>query len=134
MSTKSKGTRYERELIHMFYNTNTWIASRMAGSGSIPLPSPDLLAGYKNRSLAIECKAIKNPYYHFNKTKIKELIDFSDRFGAEPWLAIRFDNKGWFFLTPEDLKTSPKGHSVSLKLAGEKGIKFEKLTEIKKPF
>lgn len=127
MSSKSKGTRYERELLHMFYNTNAWIASRIAGSGSIPLPSPDLLAGCKNRSLAIECKSIKNPYYHFSEDKLKDLLEFSEKFGAEPWLAIRFDNKGWFFLKPDDLKESGKGRSVSLDLASAKGIRFQDL-------
>jgi len=127
MTSKSKGTRYERELLHMFYSTNSWIASRMAGSGSIPIPSPDLIAGYKNRSLAIECKALKNCYYHFAESKIKELLEFSNKFGAEPWLAIRFNNKGWHFIKPEDLKVSPKGYSVNLELLETKGIKFNDL-------
>ena len=125
---KRKGTRAERELLHMFYNTNTWIASRMAGSGSIPLPSPDILAGYKNKTLAIECKSLKNHYYHFSKKEIDELNEFAKRFGATAWLGIRFDNLGWHFIKPEQLKESKKGHSVNLKLAQEKGIKFEELT------
>jgi Holliday junction resolvase len=128
---KRKGVRAERELLHMFYNTDSWIASRIAGSGSIPLPSPDLLAGYKNRTLAIECKSLKNPYYHFAESKIQDLIKFSERFGAEAWLAIKFNNKGWFFLKPEGLKKSKKGYSVSLELAQQNGIRFEDLIKQK---
>ena len=56
---KSKGTRGERELFHLFWN-NQWGCIRTAGSGSTPLPAPDLLASKKNRYLAIECKVLKN--------------------------------------------------------------------------
>jgi len=56
--SKRKGTLYERELFHMFWNSS-WAAVRSAGSGSTPLPAPDILAGNKEKLLAIECKAIK---------------------------------------------------------------------------
>jgi len=131
MSSKGKGTRAERELIHMFHDTKTWIALRAAGSGSTPLPCPDLLAGNNIRKLAIECKSIKARKKYFDKVEIKELIEFSTIFGAEPWLAVRYDNEGWYFVTPEDLEETKKGNpSLSLHVAMKKGLRFPELIGI----
>ena len=58
--SKKKGNRTERELMNMFFDTGTHICLRAAGSGSTPLPCPDLLVGGKGSVLAIECKAGKN--------------------------------------------------------------------------
>lgn len=129
MGTKAKGTRAERELLHKFYNTGSWIAVRAAGSGSIPLPCPDILAGNSNRKLAIECKSIKGKSYYFDKKEIKELIDFSTKFGAEAWIGVRFDNRGWYFLPAHELNLSKKNQvpSINFKNAELKGLKFEEL-------
>lgn len=129
MTTKAKGTRAERELIHKFYNTGSWIAVRAAGSGSIPLPCPDILAGSAHRKLAIECKSIKSKSYYFDKKEIKDLIDFSKTFGAEAWVGVRFDNYGWLFLQAHELSLSKINQvpSINFKSAKEKGLKFEEL-------
>ena len=58
MSTKSKGSNAERELIHMFWSKG-FAAIRSAGSGSMKYPSPDLLVAKNNKILAIECKITK---------------------------------------------------------------------------
>ena len=67
MSLKSKGINGERELIHKFWNTNSWAAVRVAGSGSMKYPSADILASNKLRKLAIECKVIKEHKKYFEK-------------------------------------------------------------------
>lgn len=128
MSSKGKGSRLERELIQKFYDTGVFIPLRAAGSGSTPLPCPDLLVGGKGRVLAIECKGGKSSRY-INKKQISELKEFAEKFGAEPWLGARFNNTEWLFLTLENLKESRTGNNfvVDLKLAREKGIKFEDL-------
>ncbi len=129
MGSKEKGTRAERELLHLFWEQG-WASSRMAGSGSIPLPSPDIIAGTKDRVLAIECKSIKKGGKYFYKEEIEQLKEFADRFGAEPWLGIRFDNIGWFFIQPEHLKQTEEGNfSVSLDLAKKKGLVFDVLVK-----
>jgi|SRR3989344_2065846 len=126
--SKAKGSRLERELINMFFETGNHIALRAAGSGSTPLPCPDLLVGGNGRVLAIECKAGKGARY-IKKKQIEELKIFSEKFGAEPWLGARFDNNEWLFLTIEELKTSKTGNNfvVDLKLAKEKGKTFKDL-------
>ena len=125
--SKSKGSRTERELLHLFWEKK-WLATRMAGSGVMPFPCPDLLVGKKGRVLAIECKSGKTTRY-IAKQQVEELIDFAKGFGAEPWIAIRFDNMGWFFLKPNNLDFTGKNYSVSKELALSKGINF---TEIAK--
>ena len=113
--SKKKGTRAERELMHMFWSKGFGV-TRSAGSGSTPLPNPDILVGKNKRYLAIECKSLNKGSKFFPKEEISELTEFSKRFCAEPWLAIRFDREGWYFIQPKHLKKSENGNfSVSLK-------------------
>jgi Holliday junction resolvase len=129
MSSKSKGTRYERELFHLI-NKSGWQPIRIAGSGSTTITSTDLVVGNKKkkRHLAIECKSIKGKNKHLPSYEIKQLLDFSNKFGAEPWLAIRFNQLGWYFLNPKRLKKSKKGNfNISVELAKSKGIKLKEL-------
>ena len=126
MSSKRKGTRYERELIHFFYNEG-WGTLRSAGSGSTPLPSPDIIVSNSKKILAIECKAINSKRKYFSQKEISELKQFSDKFGAIPLIAIRFDRIGWFFIHMKDLGFSKTNHFISLDLAQKKGLKFEEI-------
>ncbi|MBS3146457.1 Holliday junction resolvase [Candidatus Woesearchaeota archaeon] len=131
MGSKRKGTRAERELIHMFYDSNEWIAVRAAGSGSIPLPCPDIIVGNGKRRLAIECKSLGNTIKYFKKQELAELLEFSKKFGAEAWVGIRFDHIGWFFLQPDKLELSSKGTpSISVSEAKSKGISFDQLIKL----
>ena len=127
MASKNKGTRAERELLHKFYDTKSWICLRAPGSGSIPIPSTDLLAGNGHRYLAIECKSVKKDSKYLTLKEIEDLIFFAKKFGAEPWVGIRFDNIGWYFISPDDLKKSGKMYVISLKFAESMGVKFDEL-------
>lgn len=124
---KTKGNRTERELFHLFWD-NGWAIVRSAGSGSTPLPAPDLLAGKENRTLAIECKSIKKGKRYLNKEDFDQLVTFASLFGAEAWLGIRFNNLEWHFVKPEDLElTKSNNYILSLNLIKNKGITFDKL-------
>lgn len=129
MGSKGKGSRTERELVHLFNNTGTWSAIRVAGSGLTKDPNPDILAGNRKRHLAIECKSIKGEYKHLYKEDIEQVKSFAEKFGAEPWIAIRFNIKGWYFLRPEDLAQTKSSENlmINLRLAEEKGLRFSKL-------
>ncbi len=129
MSRKSKGINAERELIHLFWSRG-WAALRIAGSGSMRYPSPDILAGNKRRRLAIECKASKSSYQYLSKEEIRQLKQFGTIFGAEPWIGIRFNNEKWMFLTIDDLKETGKNYVISSENARLKGVSFEELTHI----
>ena len=126
--SKQKGARTERELLNMFYSTGRYIACRVAGSGSTPLPAPDLVVGGMNRVLAIECKSGEKARREIRKEQIEELKIFSKLFGAEPWVGVRFDSMPWYFLEPKYLgKGKGKHFFVNPELVLKKGISFEEL-------
>lgn len=124
---KAKGSNSERELFHMLWE-NSWGCVRVAGSGSTTRPAPDLLAGDGKRMIAIECKAVGDDKKYFNHIEIEELIEFSRMFGAEAWIAVKFDNKGWWFIPAEKLKKS-KGNNFSadLEFLKKEGLIFDEL-------
>jgi Holliday junction resolvase len=126
VSRKSKGINAERELIHKFWS-NGWSACRIAGSGSMRYPSPDIIAGNNVRKIAIECKATKEIRQYFTKKEICELKEFCRLFGAEPWTGVKFDRVDWYFLTVEDLENNGEGYSISIEGAKRKGFVFEEL-------
>jgi len=125
--SKAKGTRAERELFHLFWKNN-FAAIRSAGSGSTTMPAPDILAGSKDKLFAIECKSIKNERQHFPKKEIQELIEFSNTINAIPYVGMRFDNYGWFFLDANKLeKNKNENYTITLKHSQTNGISFDEL-------
>jgi Holliday junction resolvase len=129
MSHKSRGINAERDLIHKFWESG-WAAMRAAGSGSSQYPSPDLVASNNVRKLAIECKLTVDERKYFTSQEVKELVYFSQKFGAEPWLAVKFVRKPWYFFTVECMTETKGGNFlVTLEQAESRGIEFEELIE-----
>ncbi len=126
MNTKAKGTKGERELIKVF-NENGWSAIRAAGSGSSPYPSPDILAGNAMRRVAIECKVTKESKKYFPPEELEQLRGFSQKFGAESWIGVKFAREPWYFLLLEDLEQTGSNWAVSLELAKRKGLVVDEL-------
>lgn len=123
--SKKKGSRVERELLNLFWE-NKFLCIRVAGSGSMPFPCPDLLVGKKNKSFAIECKSSRLDKRYITERQITELKDFAKGFGAEPWIGMRFNNMEWYFLKPQQLgRNGGKNFFVTKDLALEKGISFK---------
>jgi len=129
MGIKAKGSNAERQLVHMFWETGMWAAHRIAGSGSSKYPSPDIIASNNLRKIAIEAKTAKNPPIYIPISEILALKKFATMFGAEPWVAVKFNRKEWFFLTLEDLKITTNNYSISLELAQMKGLLFEEFVK-----
>ena len=128
MNQKSKGIKAEREIIHLFWK-NGWSACRVAGSGSMKYPSPDVIAGNNVRKLAIECKVTKDVRQYFTGKEIMELQEFSQIFGAEPWVGVKFNKVNWYFMTLEDIKDAGEGYSINIQMAKRKGFLFEELVK-----
>lgn len=106
---------------------------RVAGSGSMPFPCPDLLAGKGGRSFAIECKSCKSDRRYITEEQVNELKEFAKGFGAEPLIGMRFNREGWKFLKPEHLgRNGGKHFFISKDLCQEKGITFETLVNSRK--
>lgn len=126
MSTKSRGSQGERELVHKFWDAN-WAAFRAAGSGSVKYPVPDVIAGNAARKLAIEAKVTTSEVKYFTKEEIDDLQFFCTRFGCEAWVAVRFFRKPWRFVALEDLRKTEASYVCSLIDAERKGLLFEEL-------
>ncbi|MFH1054162.1 MAG: Holliday junction resolvase Hjc [Candidatus Woesearchaeota archaeon] len=122
MSRKSKGLNAERELIHLFWK-NEWSACRVAGSGSIKYPSPDVIAGKQNRKIVIECKSTKDESKYLTIDEVEQLKEFANIFGAEPWIGVKFSSKWWFF-NPEDLRKTKNSYTINSKDVVNKGLLF----------
>jgi len=129
LNKKAKGSNAERDLIHKF-NDNGWVAIRSAGSGSMQYPSPDILAGNNLRRLAIECKTTAGTSKYLTKKEVDELVFFAGKFGAEAWIAVKFDRMDWFFLNIEDLEKTDKSYSIDIPMAKRKGLGFEQVIGI----
>ncbi|RJQ18675.1 Holliday junction resolvase [Candidatus Woesearchaeota archaeon] len=124
-----KGANAERQLIHLFWNTGTWTACRVAGSGSMKYPSPDIIANKDGINLAIECKATAGNNQYLEKREVEELVAYAQRAGARPIIAVRFDRKPWRFLNPDDLDLKTASVGINQELAELRGITFEELTK-----
>lgn len=126
---KAKGSSAERELLHKFWNTDEWACARIAGSGSTSFPAPDLLASNGSVKIALECKTIKENTKYLDEDEVNQLKEFSYKFGADPWIAIKFNYKPWYFLRLSDLDKTKTRWGVSLKLAEQKGLLFDNFVE-----
>ncbi len=126
MGAKTKGTGAERELVHLFWEKG-WAAARVAGSGSIKYPVPDILAGKNKQVLAIECKTTKNECQYLTKEEVADLKEFAKITGAEPYIAVRFAREEWAFLHPNELDVTVSQFVVSKKLALEIGKKIDEV-------
>jgi len=125
--SKAKGSRVERELLHMLWHSG-FATLRSAGSGLSSYPNPDLIASNGKKCLAIECKSIKSNVKYLTKEDRKQLLDFSKIFKAEPWFGIRFNNEKWYFIKPEHLnKGKNKNYSISLDSIKKRGVTFKQL-------
>jgi Holliday junction resolvase len=64
---------------------------------------------------------------YFTAKEVDELVYFANKFGAEPWVGVRFDRIDWFFLNIEDLEKTEKSYYVDVKIAKRKGLNFAQL-------
>ncbi|MBN2067264.1 MAG: Holliday junction resolvase [Candidatus Diapherotrites archaeon] len=120
----SKGANAERELMHLFFHAGFSVV-RIAGSGTSPLPAPDIIAIRQGRIIAVECKARKSKNLAISLTQMGELLEWAERAGAEPLIAWKVPRKGWFFLRPGQMHNSGKFHLISLRDAMENGKSLE---------
>lgn len=127
MSNKSKGCNAERELIHLFWSTGDWAACRVAGSGSMHYPAPDIIAAKNSKRLAIECKKCKGDYQYLEKREVEELEKFSAMINAEAVIAVRFNNQEWRFLSKNELKETDKNFVITRDDAPKMGKLFIEL-------
>jgi len=120
----AKGANAERELMHLFFKQGFSVV-RIAGSGTSPLPAPDIIAIRNGRIVAVECKARKAKNLAITVGQIGELTEWAEKAGGEGWIAWKVPRKGWFFLKPNEMKNTGKFFTISQKDAMAKGLLFE---------
>jgi Holliday junction resolvase len=79
---------------------------RSAGSHGI-----DLIVGKKGKIYAFECKTTSKEKFYISKEDVDKLINFSETFGAHPYIALKMNGK-ILFINPHLLTTSGKNYSL----------------------
>jgi Holliday junction resolvase len=108
----SKGSRRENELGGMFGDRGfVWI--RTAGSGSAQRELPDITAGKGGKFVVMEVKGWADQDYEYvSKREVEDLIYFAEEFGAEYYVAARFNRKNWQFLKKDEMKPTDKSYRI----------------------
>jgi holliday junction resolvase Hjr len=126
MAKYNKGANAERELIKTLHSKG-FAVLRVAGSGSNPLPCPDVVALKHGRIIAFECKAKKSKYLPISVEQMNVEIDWAEQAGAEFVVAWKVPRKGWLFLKKEDFRNAGKNYMITLEEAFSKALFFEQL-------
>lgn len=126
MGNKQKGSNYERELIHAFWSAG-WAASRVAGSGSMHYPSPDIIASRQGKHYVIECKSTKQKYKYLKKEEIAHLTTYAEKAGGEPLIALRFTKTPWLFVHPTQLEEKETSYGITMARARAIGKTIEEI-------
>jgi len=122
------GSREERELVKMLWDADCAAMRAPASGGATKKPLPDIIAGNGKIYLAIEVKSSSKDRIYINSDKIDALLEFSNLFGAQPYIGAKFTRKKWRFLTPETLhKTPQNNYRVDVDLAFQKGLEFDEI-------
>lgn len=125
MKNKQKGSNAERELLFDLYDKG-FAVSRVAGSGSSQLPTPDVLAFKNGKAIAIECKSKKGEYLNIKEQQIEELFLWEKLSGLKAFIAWRLGKEQWYFLHISQLSKTKKAYAIKRKEIQEKGEIFEK--------
>lgn len=115
----SKGARRERELLSEL-NKKGYVGLRAPSSGSTTQRElPDIIAGKGGDSLAIEVKASSKDKIYVDKTEINDLKIFSDAFGSEYYIGVKFNYCDWMFFKKEELHETKKSYRIEKNLNEE---------------
>jgi holliday junction resolvase Hjr len=122
------GSREERELVKMLWDADCAAMRAPASGGATKKPLPDVLAGNGSIYLAIEVKSSSLERIYINSEKIEGLKEFSELFGAVPYIGVKFLRKKWRFICLEDLhQTKNNNYRVNIDLAFDKGLDFDEI-------
>lgn len=123
-----KGSREERELVKMLWDADCAAMRAPASGGATKKPLPDVIAGNGKLYLAIEVKSSSQERIYIDSSKIDALLEFSTKFGAEPYVGAKFKREKWRFVSIENLyKTKNENYRLDKELAFEKGVELDEL-------
>ncbi len=122
------GSVEERDLVNKLWDAGFAAMRAPASGGATKRPLPDVLAGNGKLYLAIEVKSTRQDHIYIDNEKITNLIEFSEIFGATPYVGAKFIRKPWRFIKLEDLHvTRSNNYRVNTDLAFSKGLDFEEI-------
>ena len=124
-----KGIREERELVNLLDRLGFAVLRAPASGSKTRLDRPDILAGRKGFIIALEVKSTSKRILYVRGESMVQLKSFSERFGAKPFLAVKFKytRKGWLLLDAEKIELKGKSFRLSLEEALRKGLTPEAL-------
>jgi len=131
MKMTRKGIAAERQLVNKFWQSN-YAAIRVpaSGAGSKSVPKPDIVVGNGQKYYAFEVKTTKLEKLYLREDEIDELVSFSDAFGSEPLVAVRFKTKTreWLFFEIHHLRRTTSGnYIIDYEEDFSKGLDFNSL-------
>lgn len=123
-----KGSVEERDLVNKLWDAGFAAMRAPASGGATKRPLPDVLAGNGKLYLAIEVKSTRQDHIYIDNEKIANLREFSEIFGAVPYVGAKFIRKPWRFIRLEDLHvTRSENYRVNTDLAFSEGKDFEEI-------
>lgn len=123
-----KGSKEERDLVRMFWQADFAAMRAPASGGATKNPLPDVIAGNGSVYLAIEVKSTSQDRIYIDSQCIDGLCEFSDIFGAKPYIGIKFKYQKMLFIDPDDLETTKnENYKLDKDLALKKGIELDEL-------
>jgi len=127
-----KGAQEERELAKMLMEDGFATMRSPASGSKASYPLPDLVAGSSYRGLyyAFQVKSTKRSRVYIPRESIDQLVEFSQRFGCQPIVALKFKRtrRPWIFLRPNQLKTTPyRNYKTTIKECLKSGMDFKTL-------
>ena len=125
-----KGSNEERDLVHKLWEKGFAAMRAPASGGATKRPLPDVLAGNSEIYIAIEVKTTTKEKIYVDSPQIDALQEFSDIFGARPYLGIKFKYTKWLFLDPDKIeRTRSNNYRIEKDLALKNGLDLDEITK-----
>lgn len=125
-----KGSNEERDLVHKLWEKGFAAMRAPASGGATKRPLPDVLAGNSEIYIAIEVKTTTKEKIYIDSPQIDALCEFSDIFGAKPYLGIKFKYTKWLFLQPDKIeRTRSNNYRIEKELALKNGLDLDEITK-----
>ena len=128
-----RGFKEERELVNKLERLGFAVLRAPASGSGTKSDRPDIIAGRRGFCIALEVKTTNRRVLYVGLESLDQLVRFSNRFGANPYLAVKFKRSGygWLLLKPEDLEKGCKYYKITLEEAYRRGVSPEAILSTK---
>jgi Holliday junction resolvase len=130
VSIRRRGFAHERDLARRLWERGlAVIRAPASGSKAKRVLYPDLVAIYRGRVVAFEVKTVKTPRsIYIEPEQVKKLVEFCNRAGGEPYIAVKVVGSGeWLFIPIQLLERTESGTYKISREALTRGLRLEAL-------